>query len=231
MHIGLIGGIGPAATLAYYRKLVAAFRGRGAVLNLTIANADVLTLARHAEADDRLAQAKVYAGHLAQLKGAGADFATITSIGGHFCFAETAALTPLPLVSAITPVDTGLAARGIGRIGLLGTRQVMTSGLYGQLGQTVPITPEDIDTIHESYIAMAKSGVCTDAARALFLDQGQRLMDRGADAVLLAGTDLTLAFDGQVPGYPVIDAVDLHVEALVRLGTGEVGLDPATPGL
>jgi len=99
LHIGLIGGIGPAATLVYYQRLVAAFRAKGRVLRLTIAHADVQMLARNAEDDDRQAQAEVYATHLAELKGAGADFGSITSLGGHFCYAETEAITPLPLIS------------------------------------------------------------------------------------------------------------------------------------
>ena len=221
MHIGLIGGIGPAATVAYYERLVAAFRAKGRVLELTIANADVNTLARNAGADDRQAQARVYARHLEQLKGAGADVGAITSIGGHFCFAETEAITPLPLASAIAPVDSGLARRGVGTIGLLGTRQVMGSSLYGQLVLTGSRAPSDIERVHEAYIATAISGVCTDDSRALFFAEGQKLIDMGARAVLLAGTDLGLAFDGFDPGYPVIDALDLHVEHLVGLATGQ----------
>ncbi|MBU2485442.1 MAG: aspartate/glutamate racemase family protein [Alphaproteobacteria bacterium] len=221
MHLGLIGGIGPAATVVYYQRLVAAFRARGRVLELTIANADVQTLARNAAADDRQAQAEIYARHLAQLKGAGADVGTITSIGGHFCYAETEAISPLPLVSAITPIDAGLAARGIRTIGLLGTRQVMGSSLYGQLERTRAIAPVDIEAVHEAYVGTATSGICTPEARALFFSEGARLIERGADAVLLAGTDLGLAFDGHEPGYEVIDALDLHVDHLVELATGE----------
>lgn len=219
MHLGLIGGIGPAATVAYYDRLVAAFRAKGRVLELTIVHADVQTLARNAEADDREAQAEVYAGHLAQLKGAGADVGTITSMGGHFCFAQTEAISPLPLISGIQPIDTGLAARGIGTIGLLGTRQVAASALYGQLAQTVAIAPTDVDGVHEAYIAIAKSGICTDEARAFLMAQGAQLIERGAHAVLLAGTDLGLVFDGRDPGYPVIDALDLHVDHLVDIAT------------
>jgi aspartate racemase len=220
MHLGLIGGIGPAATVVYYQRLVAAFRTKGRVLELTIVNADVLTLARNAAANDRLAQAEVYARHLAQLKGAGADIGTITSIGGHFCFAETEAISPLPLISAITPIDAGLAARGVRTIGLLGTRQVMGSSLYGQLERTRAIAPVDIDAVHEAYVGTATSGICAPEARALFFSEGARLIERGADAVLLAGTDLGLAFDGHEPGYKVIDALDLHVDHLVELATG-----------
>lgn len=223
MHLGLIGGIGPAATVVYYQRLVAAFRARGRVLELTIANADVQTLARNAAADDRQAQAEIYARHLAQLKGAGADIGTITSIGGHFCFAETEAISPLPLISAITPVDAGLAMRGIRTIGLLGTRQVMGSLLYGQLERAQAIAPVEIDAIHDAYVRTATSGVCSAEARALFFAEGAKLIERGAEAVLLAGTDLGLAFDGHEPGYRVIDALDLHVDHLVEIATGATG--------
>ena len=219
LHIGLIGGIGPAATLVYYQRLVAAFRAKGRVLRLTIAHADVQMLARNAEDDDRQAQAEVYATHLAELKGAGADFGSITSLGGHFCYAETEAITPLPLISAITPLDAGFAARGLKTIGLLGTRQVMGSALYGQLTHTKAVAPAALDPVHEAYIALALSGDCTDEARAFLFAQGRDLIERGAEAVVLAGTDLGLAFDGHDPGYPVIDAIDLHVAHLVELAT------------
>ena len=47
---------------------------------------------------------------------------------------------------------------------------------------------------------------------------------QGAQAVVLAGTDLNLAFDGRDPGYPVIDALDVHVAVLADLATGRRAL-------
>ncbi len=72
---------------------------------------------------------------------------------------------------------------------------------------------------------MAVAGQCSDETRELFLDAGKRLVEQqGAEAVVLAGTDLNLAFDGQSPGYRVIDALDVHVDILARLATNEIGL-------
>ena len=48
--------------------------------------------------------------------------------------------------------------------------------------------------------------------------------EQGAEAIVLAGTDLNLAFDGQDPGYRVIDALDVHVDVLARLAAGETSL-------
>lgn len=227
MHLGLIGGIGVAATVVYYQRLAAAVAARGKPLELTIVHADVQELIRNNLADNRAAQAEIYAGLLHRLKAAGCDCAAITSLGGHFCFDETVPLSPLPLVSAVAPLDDFFVARGIRRVGLLGTRVVMRTRLYGQLRRTEAVALDaEIETLGQEYQDMAVEGRCSPARRALFLDAGARMVrDLGAEAVVLAGTDLNLAFDGQDPGYPVIDALDVHVELLARLATGEAGLD------
>ena len=96
MHIGLIGGIGVAATVAYYQRLTQAVDQR---IEITIVHAQVRDLVPNFAADDRQAQARIYAGLIDRLKAAGCDVAAITSLGGHFCFEETVPLSSLPLQS------------------------------------------------------------------------------------------------------------------------------------
>jgi aspartate racemase len=225
MHIGLIGGIGPAATLVYYQRLCAAMAARGARLELTLVQADIHELIANNLADRREAQAVIYAGLIDRLKAAGAECAAITSIGGHFCYAETLARSSLPLVSAVEPLDDFFAAEGIGCVGLLDTRVVMRTKLYGQLVRTRAIALDaEIESLGQLYQDMAVEGFCGDATRARFLDAGQRLVDQGAEAVVLAGTDLGLAFDGQETPYRVIDALDVHVAVLADLASGRRAL-------
>ena len=221
MHIGLIGGIGPAATVVYYQRLCAAMAARGAGLDLTIVQADIHELIRNNLADKRDEQAVIYARLIDRLKAAGADCAAITSLGGHFCFEETRAKSSLPLVSAVEPLDDFFAAEGIGCVGLLGTRVVMRTRLYGQLRRTRAIALDDqIESLGQRYQDMAVAGVCSPTDRAAFLKAGQQLVDQGAQAVVLAGTDLNLAFDGQETPYRVIDALDVHVALLADLASG-----------
>ncbi|MCC7053187.1 MAG: aspartate/glutamate racemase family protein [Gemmatimonadaceae bacterium] len=219
MHIGLIGGIGPAATIVYYQRLCARMRELQAPLELTIVQADVNVLIRNNLADKREEQAAVYAGLIGRLQAAGADCAAITSLGGHFCFDETVRMSPLPLVSAVAPLDAHFAAAGIRRVGLLGTRVVMRTRLYGQLHQTEAVaSDDDIEILGQAYLDVAVSGVCTEAQRQMMFDAGTRMVrEQGAEAIVLAGTDLGLAFDGYAPGYPVIDALDVHVALLAEL--------------
>ncbi|MEM1351817.1 MAG: aspartate/glutamate racemase family protein [Pseudomonadota bacterium] len=221
-HIGLIGGIGPAATIAYYKGLTSEMRARQAPLELTIVNADVDTLVRNTLADNREAQAGVYLGLLDRLKAAGADCAAITSLGGHFCFDETARASPLPLVSAVAPLDAYFQNEGLKTVGLLGTEVVMRTRFYNLLKLTRSVAPLDnMQQIGDTYREMAIRGFCFETERALFLEEGRRMIeDQGADAVILAGTDLGLAFEGQNVGYRVVDALDVHVALLADLASG-----------
>lgn len=228
MHIGLIGGIGPAATVSYYLRLTAHMRELGAPLELTIVHADVHTLIRHNLADQRDEQAAIYADLIKRLAAAGAECAAITSLGGHFCFDETARISALPLVSAVAPLDAYFVREGVRRVGLLGTRVVMRTRLYGQLQHTESVAcDDDVERLGAMYQDMAVAGACTDMQREVFYAAGRRMVDEfGADAIVLAGTDLNLAFDGRRdPGYRVIDALDVHVSLLADLAAGRATLE------
>ncbi|SPF75996.1 hypothetical protein ALP8811_00992 [Aliiroseovarius pelagivivens] len=219
MHIGLIGGIGPAATIAYYNNLVFEFRKAGLPLELTIVHADVTTLISNAGSDNREAQAAVFVKHLRQLKAAGCDVAAITALTGHFCFNETLSQSPLPLLSAIEAIDRYCEDQGISIVGLLGSPPVLSSRLFGQLRNTNCVVPKsNPEELGRDYLEMATSGVCSELTRQKFLNAGADMVaEQKAEAILLAGTDLALAFDGQSPGYKTIDALAIHINALLSL--------------
>jgi aspartate racemase len=225
MHLGLIGGIGPAATVAYYQRIVGRVRAAGGRLELTIVQADIDELIANQRAGQPEAQARAYAHLIDQLRGAGAECAAITSLGGHFCFPETEALASLPLVSGVAPIDAHLAESGLQRVGILGIETVMRTLLYGQLVRTRAVAPAgDLAALGRTYQDIAVAGVCTNEQRAALFEAGRRMVDdQGAEAIVLAGTDLGLAFDGRDPGYPVVDALDIHVALLADLA-----LDRAT---
>lgn len=230
MHIGMIGGIGPASTVAYYQRLSAAVSDGGGVLDLTIVNANVNELLRNNEAGDKNAQAIAYAKLIDRL--AGAECAVITSLGGHFCFDDTVSLSSLPMISAVTPLDAYFAAQGFKTVGLMGTKIVMNTSLYGQLSQTKALAPTDtLDLVSETYIEMALASECSDTQRTFFIEEGRKLIDQGAEAIVLAGTDLNLAFDGRDVGYNVIDALDVHVTLLTDLAVGRAYLNEHKAGL
>ena len=216
MHIGLIGGIGPAATDLYYRGLITRLKAAQTPFDITIVHADAATLVRNFEARDPEAQVPIYLSLTQRLRAAGAEAVAITSIGGHFCIDAFRPVSPLPILELGDQLNTALTGRGLRRIGLLATDIVMETRVYGglpDLDVLIP-PPEALGAVHRAYVDMATEARITQARRTLFFREGQALIDRGAEAILLGGTDFALAFDGQDPGFPVIDATDIHIDAI-----------------
>jgi aspartate racemase len=219
MHIGLIGGIGPAATEFYYRNLVRAHAAVGRALELTIVQADTRDLIQNMSDGAPDKQAEIFLRLARRLQGAGAEAVVVTSIAGHFCIREFEALSPLPVINAIPAIEAELVNRGLRRVGLLGTRVVMQSRLYGGVAAVDVVAPqgESFDATHNAYLAMAAAGQADDQQRELLFSVGNDLCRKhGAEAVLLAGTDLFLAFDGRECGFPTIDCARVHIDALLR---------------
>src|SRR5207302_3671025 len=131
MHIGLIGGVGPAATDAYYRGLIAKSAARGRPLELTIAHADAREMVANLAAQRPDLQAAIFVRLIGRLKAAGAEAAAVTSMGGHFCIREVEAKSPLPIVNLLPALDAAIAARKLRKVGLIGTRTAMDSRAYG----------------------------------------------------------------------------------------------------
>ena len=219
MHIGLIGGIGPAATELYYRQLAVAHVRENRRLELTIVHADLGELLNNLASDSRTAQAEIFRGLTGRLKATGADVVAITSMAGHFCIQELERVSPLPVLSAIEAVRAELTQRGISAVGLLGTRAVMISQLFAGLREFAVKIPDGdaLEHTHREYVAMARAGGVSGPQREFFFETGRSLHRAGAEVVLLAGTDLFLAFDGRECGVVTIDCATVHIDSLLRL--------------
>ena len=217
MQIGLIGGIGPAATDYYYRRLIAAFAARKAALELTIVHADTPTLLGNLASNDVHAQVAIYVELTDRLAAAGAGCVAVTSIAGHFCIEPFKAVSALPVVDMIFEVRRAIQARGFGRLGILGARTVMDTHFYGALPGVTIIPPQggDLVAVHDAYVTMAASGAVTQAQRDIFNAAAWRMIETsGAEAILLGGTDLALVFKEEDAPFPVIDCAAIHADAI-----------------
>lgn len=221
MHIGLIGGIGPAATDLYYRGLVDAMKALKAELQMTIVHADAPTLLRNFEAGQQAPQAEIFVRLTERLQAAGAQAVAITSIGGHFCIDEFWPLSPLPIIDFVEEMDRYLAQQSFRKVGLLGTDTVMKTRFYGGIKSTKILVPQpdEIDQVHRAYVGMALTAKVTDEQRATVFEAGRALAAQGAETILLGGTDLFLAFEDHQPGYDVLDCAQVHIDAIARMAS------------
>jgi Aspartate racemase len=220
MHIGLIGGIGPGATDFYYRRLISTFAREKAALELTIVHADTPTLLSNLAKNDAAAQTAIYTRLTNRLVSAGAECVCVTSIAGHFCIDEFKAVSPLPVVDMIAEVSRVVEARGLKRVGIIGTRTVMETRFYGRIAsaEIVPPSGTDLENVHQAYVSMAASGFVTEDQRSIFNAVCHRLIEeQGAEAIMLGGTDLALAFNEETAEFPLVDCAGIHADAIATL--------------
>jgi aspartate racemase len=229
MHVGLIVGIGPAATDLYYRFLIATMATRGIDLDLTMAHADTPTLLHNQASGDAEAQVAIYRRLTDRLQAAGARAVAVTSIAGHFCIDAFKSVSPLPVIDMLVEVDREIERQGLRRVGILGTRVAMETRLYGAVRHAEVIAPptDVLLRVHDAYTTMAVAGAVTESQRELFFKAGRALVEeRGAEAVMLGGTDLGLAFAGCDPGFRTFDCAVVHASAIAILAAEKAADGP-----
>jgi aspartate racemase len=130
---GIVGGIGPESTIAYYRTLVAEYRRRvqdGSYPPLLINSIDLTRMIGLIGAGKLETVAEYLAGEVARLARAGADFAVFASNTPHIVFDDVRRRVTIPLLSIVEAAADVARALGRRRVGLLGTRFTMEGSFY-----------------------------------------------------------------------------------------------------
>lgn len=223
--IGIVGGIAPESTIAYYRQLVARLRerlGDGSYPPIVINSID-MTHMLALIGDGRTAELVAYlTGEVWKLAAAGAEVGLFASNTPHIVFDEVQRESPIPLVSIVDAAAAAAEARGLKRLALLGTRFTMRGRFYPAVFAArqialVPPYPDEQTYVHDRYMGELVLGVFTPETRAGVLALVERMRERDEiDGVILGGTELPLLLgDTTRAPLPFLDTTQLHVDAMV----------------
>ena len=216
--VGIVGGLGVDATVHYYERITASAKARGFVPDLAIVHADVDTGQNLIRAG-RLDQLAAYlAGFVERLAKAGAEHAVLPAVTPHICINELTPLLPIPLINIVEVLAAELVRRRLERVALLGSIFTVQGSLWGQLAgiDIVKPQPDEIAFIGAAYQRILDGK--TDPADADgFRRIAKALQARGAETILIAGTDLVVLFDEQTAGFPCLDVARLHIDAIVNV--------------
>jgi aspartate racemase len=227
--LGLVGGLGVGATIHYYEKLANAIEALGLTPDIVIIHAEISRVFEYVQAGDRNGLAEYLVGYVRRLKAAGAEIAAIPALTPHFCVHQLIAMSPLPVCNIFDPLVRELAARGVKRAAIFGTRFVMESALFGELGdvEIVKPTPDEMNYIHSTYIELARTGKGTEQQHRDLTALAQTIVRRDkVDVIILAGTDLALLFNATNTDFPYIDCAELHISQILKSSIGESSLSP-----
>ena len=213
--VGVLGGMGPLATLDFLRKVLDATPAATDQDHVPIVVSSIPQVPDRTEAfrgagESPLA-AMVDSGQ--RLVAAGAGLVVIPCNTAHLWFDDLQQRLGLPMLHLVDVALEEARSRtgATARIGLLATDATLASGLYvnRQLpGQTLqwqlPTAGEMIDWVMPG-IAAVKSGDLAKG-RELLLAAARALTRRGADVLVLGCTEIPLALDDASAPVPVIDA-------------------------
>ena len=228
--IGLIGGMSWNSTLEYYRIINESFTRRlgglhSARLVLYNLDFDEIQRAQHEGRWDDITRVIVDAGDA--VKRAGADFLVICTNTMHKVADDVEEKVGLPLLHIVDVTGDAIKERGLHRIGLLGTRFVMKEPFYQErlrdrfaIELLVP-REDDIDTIHQIIYNELCEGKIKASSRRVCAEIINKLVNEGAEGIVLGCTELPLLIQPSDIHAPIFDTTRLHAEAAVNLALAE----------
>lgn len=241
--VGLLGGMSWHSTAHYYRAVnerVAAARGGHASARLLLSSLDFAEVRALQLAGDWEAAGALLAGEAVALERAGAGCVAIATNLMHKVAPAVAAAVEVPLVhiaDAVAHEARQLPARegGPRTLGIVGTRWVMAEPFYAErlaahgIRAVAPdaATQGELDRIVFDELTQ---GVVTEASRAAFRGAFADLVAAGADAIVLACTEIMLLVDEGDSAVPLIDSCAAHADALARIALGERSGEALAPG-
>jgi len=226
LTIGIVGGISPESTGTYYKRIVErhrAERGDHAYPRIVIASVTFATYLewQHAGKWERIGRALEQ--ELQSLKSAGADFALIGANTMHKALPSIR--LALPVLSVLDAVGAHAKAKGIASLGLTGTRFTMSDGFYARgleergVAAVVPDAAEQ-EAIQRIIFEELVRGRVERESVARFAEIARGLVRRGAQAVLLACTELGMLTRGGGVDAPTVDTLELHADAAWEVAMG-----------
>nr|WP_158809744.1 amino acid racemase [Beijerinckia sp. L45] len=218
--LGVLGGMGPMATVDFMRKLVEATPAtcdqdhlQTLVCAATRIPDRTAAILRHGPAP---LPAMILA--LRRLEAAGATRIAIPCNTAHHWHPALQAATDLPILHIVDAVTAALARKRIhsGLVGLLATDGTIRAGVYQSHlpDGLVCRMPENQSAVMRA-ISLVKAGR-TAEAKSILRAQADALLASGCRQVVLACTEIPLAFEGFTDLRPhLLDATEALAQACV----------------
>ncbi len=221
--LGLIGGMSWFSTRTYYEhinRLVHARVDHNASAPLLIESLDFSQLVRLSDAEDWARATKILKDSAMRLEAAGATALIIGANSMHKVYDQVAASVSIPIIHIAECVGERMAANGVRKAALLGTRNVMLESFYRQklIARDIELLPPEmafVDTLDRIIYEELIEGRVTRQAERELKTIITNLEQDGAEAVVLGATELEMVVDVDANVLPIYDCTRIHAEAAV----------------
>lgn len=227
--MGIIGGLGPAATVAFMSTVLARtpLERTGRHLHLIVdcnpgvpdVNAAVLGLGA-SPLEDLQAMAR-------RLAAAGADFLVMACNAAHFYEEEIRSSVTIPFLSMVDATCDHIAGTlpATRRVGLIATDGGIACGIYQRaleargIETLVPAPPQTEAVM--TTLARIRAGDLGASVRQSLIGQVDALAEAGAECVIAGCTEIPLVLTPGDTGAPLIDPSECLAGAAIDFAVGQ----------
>lgn len=223
--IGLIGGMSWESSIEYYRIINETIRAKLGGLHsaksimYSVDFSEIEALQRQAKWDEAtelmIAAAK-------NVENGGADFVIICTNTMHKMADEVQKHIQIPLLHIADATAKKIKARGLRKIGLLGTRFAMEEDFYkgrltGKHGLEVVIpTEEEREIVHRVIYDELCVGEIKQSSKEQYVSIMDHLVRNGAEGIILGCTEISLLVRDEDSQVPLFDTTNIHAVAAVE---------------
>ncbi|MET4896957.1 aspartate/glutamate racemase family protein [Sphingomonadaceae bacterium jetA1] len=228
--IGLIGGMSWESSAEYYRLINQGVRERmgatasASCLLWSFNFAEIEALQHKGDWNGLTARMTDAA---QRLEAAGADFLMICTNTMHRTAPAVQAAVTVPLLHIADPTAERIKASALHSVGLLGTAFTMEQEFYkGRLSERHGldvIIPDAADraTVHRVIYDELVAGKILAPSREAYRAIIRRLVERGAQAIILGCTEIMLLVGPDDSPVPIFDTTAVHAEAAVAMALAD----------
>lgn len=225
--IGLIGGMSWQSSIEYYRiineesqKILGGVHTCCSIM-YSVDIHPILKL-QHEGKWDILAKMMVNAA--CNLEKGGADFILICANTMHKTTDVVEKSINIPLIHISDTTGEAIKAKKMKKVGLLGTPFTMQQNFYKErlnhkfgLDVIIPEDKKNRDFIYEVICNELDFGIIKESSKVKFLEIIEKLVQRGAEGVILGCTEIPLLIKQKDTKIPLFNTTRLHASAAVQL--------------
>ncbi len=222
--LGLIGGISWISTIDYYKQISLEFNkrlGGSDYAKLIIYSLNYQEVINNNSKGDFEATYQVLQDAAINLKFAGAKAIVIGANTLHMFADRIEETVKLPVVHIVKATAEEIKKLGLKKVGLLGTKATMEMAFYRDMLTDYgieSIIPEEADRnfVHEKIFSELGKEIFTQETKTGYLSIINKLIDKGAQGIILGCTEIPLIIKQSDCSVPVFDTTLIHSKAAVE---------------
>lgn len=223
--IGLIGGISWVSTSDYYTLINKGINEKLGGLNFSeclIYSFNYADIKKNNDANDWDLTFEMLFKAAQFLKSGGAEAIVLCANTMHLIADKLQKAIGLPLIHIAEVTAVEIQKKEIKKVGLLGTKFTMELDFFKDkltengIETIIPDSESDKDFIHWTIFEELGRGIVTDETKKRYLEIANKLIQKGAEGIILGCTEIPLVIKEGDLNIPIFDTTLIHTQAAIN---------------